>query len=125
MLPPQEETLGSVPGIISERPCFAFSPEADAGCIEAETGEGTSAVRVLNYPPIYYWGVAVGQRAVDALGSRRLDLGGRAGSLLLNLSGLAVLALLLRRANRNWGTYILLVSPPMAAFLWAVVNPSG
>ena len=125
VIPPRGEITGNVPGIISERPCFAFTPEADAGCVRAETGEGTSAVRILNYPPVYYWTVALGQRAVDPLGNARLDLGGRGASVLLNIGALALLAWLLSKSTRTWGSYLLLVSTPMAAFLWAVVNPSG
>ena len=125
VVPPKSEMFGDVPGIITDRPCFAFSPEADTGCIPPRSSEGTSPVRILNYPPIYYWVVAIGQRTVDVVDSAWLDMGGRTASLLLNLGGLALLAVLLRRTTRTWGTYVLLVSTPMAAFLWAVVNPSG
>lgn len=82
-------------------------------------------MRILNYPPVYYWVVAVGQRTVAAIDAASLDLGGRTASLLLNLGGLTLLALLLRKTTRTWGTYVLLISTPMAAFLWSVVNPSG
>ena len=125
VIPPKSEMFDDVPGIITDRPCFAFSPEADTGCIPPRSSDGTSTARILNYPPVYYWVVAVGQRAVAAIDSAWLDMGGRTASLLLNLGGLALLAWLLRRTTRTWGTYVLLISTPMAAFLWGVVNPSG
>ena len=125
VIPPKSEMFDDVPGIITDRPCFAFTPEADTGCIPPRSAKGTSPVRILNYPPVYYWVVAVGQRAVDVIDSAWLDMGGRTASLLLNLGGLALLAWLLRRTTRTWGTYVLLISTPMAAFLWGVVNPSG
>ncbi len=125
VMPPRSEILSQVPGIISERPCFAFTSEVDAGCVRSETGEGSSTVRILNYPPIYYWAVTLGQRSLLAIGSVRLDLGGRGASVLLNMGALALLAWMLSKSTRTWGSYILLVTTPTAAFLWAVVNPSG
>ena len=124
-LPPRAETPSSVPAIIPSMPCFAFSPEADTGCVGPRVAEGASEVRVLNYPPVYYWVVAAGQRIVDGVSSAWLDMGGRGASALLNIAALVLLALLLRRDTTHWGTYVLLVTTPMAAFLWAVVNPSG
>lgn len=67
----------------------------------------------------------MGQRSLLAIGSVRLDLGGRGASVLLNMGALALLAWMLSKSTRTWGSYILLVTTPTAAFLWAVVNPSG
>ena len=53
------------------------------------------------------------------------DVGGRLASVLLNLGVLFLLGLYMRRRNRLWGNYLLLVSTPMAVFLDVVVNPSG
>lgn len=124
-LPPVNETESSVPAIIPSQPCFAFYPEQDSGCLGPRQSDGVNEVRTLNYPPLYYWVTGAGQRFASYLSPIWLDLGGRGASLLLNIAGLLTVALLARRVTRNWGTFLLLVTTPMTAFLWAVMNPSG
>ena len=125
-MPPKEETRAEVPTIFRDGACFATNGRQDASCHPAREGGYTELVRVLNYPPPYYWVVGIGQKASELVASDAwIDLGGRAASFFLNIAGLVVLALLTRRRYPHWGTYLLLVATPMAAFLWATVNPSG
>jgi len=125
-MPPKAEDRFEVPTIFRDGACFATNGRQDASCMPPREGGYTELVRVLNYPPPYYWVTGAGQRAAEALSSDAwLDMGGRAASFLLNVSGLVLLALLVRRHYRQWGTYLLLIATPMAAFLWATVNPSG
>ena len=125
-MPPEAETRAEVPTIFRDGACFATNGRQDASCHPAREGGYNELVRVLNYPPPYYWVVGIGQQASIALTSDAwIDLGGRAASFLLNVAGLVLLASLLRQHYRQWGTYLLLIVTPMAAFLWATVNPSG
>lgn len=125
-MPPKAETRAEVPTIFRDGACFATNGRQDASCHPAREGGYTELVRVMNYPPPYYWVVGIGQQASEAIASDAwMDLGGRAASFLLNVTGLVLLALLIRRHYRMWGTYLLLIVTPMAAFLWATVNPSG
>jgi len=125
-MPVRAETQTPVPRIFADGACYAFDGKQDASCVPPRQTGWPESVRVLNYPPPYYWVVGIGQQVAKAVSSEIwLDMGGRAASFLLNTGALLLLALLLRRHYRNWGTYLLLVSTPMAAFLWATVNPSG
>lgn len=125
-LPPISEDRFEVPTIFRDGACFAGNGRQDASCHPAREGGYTELVRVLNYPPPYYWVVGIGQKASEVVASDAwLDMGGRAASFLLNVAGLVLLAMLTHRRYPNWGTYLLLVTTPMAAFLWASVNPSG
>ncbi len=123
-LPPEQEGLYYTPGIFKQGACMAFDSSKDASCMLPRDDIGPAQVRVFNYPPPYYWVVALGQKA-SPTADEWSDVGGRVASLLLNVGALALLALLARRVTRNWGTYLLLMTTPMAAFLWAVVNPNG
>jgi|GEM_PF-2338189 len=124
LLPPKQEDLFYTPGILKQGNCTEFDSSKDASCIPSREDVTPGKVRVLNYPPPYYWVVALGQKAAPTADTWS-DVGGRAASMLLNIGALVLLALLARRVTRNWGTYLLLVTTPMAAFLWAVVNPNG
>lgn len=124
-LPPRSESVSEVPAIIPTQVCFAFSPEADTGCIGPRDSQGTNTVRIFNYPPVYYWAVALGQQGASVVSGIWIDIGGRLGSIAVNVAVLTLVALLAARRTESWGTYLLLVSTPMAVFLWAVVNPSG
>jgi len=125
-MPPKAEDRFEVPTIFRDGACFATNGRQDASCHPAREGGYTELVRVLNYPPPYYWVTGVGQKISEAVSSDAwMDVGGRAASFVLNVSGLLLLALLVRRHYSRWGTYLLLVATPMAAFLWATVNPSG
>jgi hypothetical protein len=118
----------SVPASLWVDPCFAKKSETTAGCMpprsSAETMVPTSLV--LNYPPPYYWVVGAGQRLAASLaGVEYADIGGRLASLILNFGTLLLLTLKMRRRNQLWGTFLLLVSTPMAVFMGIVVNPNG
>jgi len=123
-LPPKSEIEDYEPGILHVPVCMAFDSTQDASCSESRFGQTPGKTRIFNYPPLYYWVVGLGQKAAPGADTW-LDVGGRVASLLLNVAGLTLLALLARRRYRSWGTYLLLVTTPMAAFLWAVVNPNG
>jgi hypothetical protein len=82
--------------------------------------------RVLTYPPPYYWVVGAGQRlATSVAGVEYADVGGRVASFILNFGALLLLSLYMRRRNLWWGTFLLIVSTPMAVFMGSVVNPNG
>lgn len=124
-MPPIHEIYAPVPGNVSDSICYAFDPANDASCLGPRQPLPAAEGRIFNYPPIYYWAVGFGQWVADGIGQQWLDVGGRFGSLLLNLAGLLSLAFLVRRQSPQWGSTILLISTPMAVFLWAVVNSSG
>jgi hypothetical protein len=118
----------SVPAAFSVgHPCFAEKPTVTASCVPPVTpAQATlSTSSVLNYPPPYYWAVGLGQRLAAGLGNEYADIGGRLASFLLNFGALLLLSLYMRRRSPWWGTFLLLVSTPMAVFLGIVVNPSG
>jgi len=124
-MPPSEEIYAPVPGNVSDSICYAFDSGNDASCLGPRQVLPAVEGRIFNYPPLYYWAVGFGQWAAISLGEQWMDVGGRATSLLLNILGLTALALLSRRQSVIWGSSLLLVSTPMAVFLWAVVNSSG
>ena len=118
----------SVPMSFSiQHPCFAEKADVTASCVPpASTAQAiVSTASVLNYPPPYYWVVGIGERLAAIAGIEYADVGGRLGSFVLNLGALLLLSLYMRRRNPLWGTFLLLVSTPMAVFLGIVVNPSG
>jgi hypothetical protein len=85
-----------------------------------------SSSRVLTYPPPYYWVVGAGQRlATSVAGVGFADVGGRVASFILNFGALLLLSLYMRRRSHWWGTFLLIVSTPMAVFMGSVVNPNG
>lgn len=124
-MPPTNEIYAPVPGNVSDSICYAFDPGNDAGCLGPRQPLPPADGRIFNYPPPYYWVVGFGQWVADGVGMEWMDVGGRVGSLFLNVVGLGALAFLVRRQSALWGSSILLVSTPMAVFLWAVVNSSG
>ncbi len=117
----------SVPVSLWVGPCFAGQPAATAGCMPLRSASLTSVstLSITNYPPPYYWVVGAGERLAALVGNEYADIGGRLASITLNLGVLLLLSLYMRRRNRWWGTFLLLVSTPMAVFLGIVVNPSG
>lgn len=124
-MPPTTEIYALVPGNVSDSICYAFDPANDASCLGPRQPLSGAEGRIFNYPPVYYWTVGFGQWIATAVGDQWMDLGGRASSFVLNLLGLTALALLSRRQSQIWGSSLLLISTPMAVFLWAVVNSSG
>jgi hypothetical protein len=117
----------SVPVSFSVDPCFN-GPEVIASCAPARSSDMVlvSSSRVLAYPPPYYWVVGAGERLAATLaGNGYADVGGQIASFIINFGALLLLSLYMRRRNQLWGTLLLLVSPPTAVFLGAVVNPNG
>lgn len=124
ILPPVAESDEYIAGFLKNAACMAFDATKDASCVPSRDTVGPAYVRVLNYPPIYYWAVGLGQKIAPEA-DRWMDVGGRAGSIVLNVGALVLLLILSRRRSESWGTNLLLVATPMAVFLWAVVNPNG
>jgi len=128
-LPPDSITSFDVPLSLVVNPCYAFVAQQNAGCMPRRSmNQGTftlSTALVVNYPPPYYWVVGFGERLAAVAGDEYADIGGRLASLVLNLGVLLLLSIYMRRREPFWGTFLLLVSTPMAVFLGIVVNPSG
>ena len=125
-LPPTAEGPSYVPSVLADGACFKFDGRQDASCVQPRQTGFPVEERILNYPPVYYWGVGLGQQIVGAVWDETyLDVGGRLASPALNLAIFILIALLTRRHYERWGTYLLLVVTPTVAFLWATVNPSG
>jgi hypothetical protein len=117
----------SVPVSFSVHPCFIGSSVV-ASCMPPRSAATAtvSTSAVLSYAPPYYWFVGMGERlAASVAGIEYADVGGRLASFLLNFGALFLLSLYMRRRTQWWGTFLLLVSTPMAVFMGMVVNPSG
>jgi Predicted membrane protein (DUF2142) len=127
VLPPDPTQVFSVPASLLVSPCYAGHPDQTAACMppRSQNRGMVEASSIVNYPPPYYWVVGAGERLAALLGLEYADVGGRIASVLLNLGVLFLLSLYMRRRNRLWGRFLLLVSTPMAIFLGVVVNPSG
>ena len=118
----------SVPHSLVVGACFAGNQAQSAGCVLAHSRDVDIfpyAQTLYTYPPPYYWVVGAGERLAALLGLEYADVGGRVAALLLNLGVLLLLSFYMRRRNQLWGSFLLLVSTPMAVFLDVVVNPSG
>ena len=98
-MPPTEEIYAPVPGNVSDSICYAFDSANDASCLGPRQPLPPVEGRIFNYPPTYYWVVGFGQWVANGVGMAWMDVGGRFGSLLLNLIGLTALALLARRQS--------------------------
>lgn len=122
--PPITDAEDYIGGIAKFGSCMAFDPAKDASCSPNRDDVWPAKMRVVNYPPLYYWVVGLGQKFAPEADTW-MDVGGRVASLLLNLAGLVLLAWLTMRRSRIWGSSILAVATPMAVFLWGVVNPNG
>jgi len=117
----------SVPASLVVLPCYINPPRRSAACLAPRSqnrGMANYSI-ILNYAPPYFWIVGAGERLAALFGLEYADVGGRLASVLLNLGVLFLLGLYMRRRNRLWGNFLLLVSTPMAVFLDVVVNPSG
>ncbi len=127
LLPPGPAETFPAPASLWVTPCFAGRPDVTALCMPARsTLQGmVIASSIVNYPPPYYLVVGIGQRIAALGGNQYADLGGRVASVTLNLGVLLLVSLYMRRRNRLWGNFLVLVSTPMSVFLGVVVNPSG
>ena len=126
-LPPTSDGMFSVPVSFTYDPCFNNST-INASCASPRSTDMVLVPnsRVLPYPPPYYWVVGAGQRlAASLVGVEYADIGGRLASFILNFGALFLLSLYMRRRSEAWGTILLIVATPMAAFMWSVVNPNG
>lgn len=122
--PPTAETEEYTPGAVIRFICTEGDSRQDASCWPSRDEQSVAQIRVLNYPPPYYWVVGLGQKFAPGA-DKWMDVGGRAASVFLNLSALIVLVALTRRRVTHWGSNLLAVTTPMVAFMWAVVNPNG
>jgi Predicted membrane protein (DUF2142) len=118
----------SVPASLLVDPYFSHEPTVTASCMPPRSSAQVmvSTSMVLNYAPPYYWVVGVGERlATSLIGGEYADIDGRLASFILNFGALLLLSLHMRRRNHLWGTFLLLISTPLAVFMGIVVNPSG
>ncbi len=118
----------SAPVSLLVDPCFSHEPTVTASCMPPRSSAQVmvSTSMVLTYAPPYYWVVGVGERlAASLIGAEYADIGGRLASFILNFGALLLLSLYMRRRNQLWGTFLLLISTPLAVFMGIVVNPSG
>lgn len=127
LFPPSSTVSYSVPASLWVNPCFAGNASTTASCMAPRyMNSGTvSTSSVVTYPPPYYWAVGAGERLGALAGNQYADVGGRLASIVLNFGALLLLSLYMRHRNAMWGSFLLLLSTPMAVFLGIVVNPSG
>jgi len=125
LMPPEAETRDYVSGMLQFGDCqIGFDSQQDASCLPGREAVAPVKERILNYPPPYYWAIGLGQKFAPGADTW-MDVGGRAASAVLNLVVIGLLAALMYRRVRGWGTNLLLVTTPVVAFMWAVVNPNG
>jgi hypothetical protein len=128
-LKPSSTVWFLVPESLWVGPCYGAQSNRNASCMAPRSANqgmvSVSTLSIVNYPPPYYWVVGAGERLAALVGNQYADIGGRLASIILNLGALLLLGLYMRRRNAWWGTFLLLVSTPMAVFLGIVVNPSG
>ena len=126
-VPPAQGEHFLVPTSLWVSPCFGGHPETGAGCMPPRSANGGTVLAgtVYNYPPVYYLVVGFGERIAALAGRQYADVGGRIASALLSFGTLFLLSLYMRRRHPLWGSFLLLLSTPMAVFLGVVVNPSG
>jgi len=125
-LPPDDTTLEySVPESLVVTPCYAFHSDQNRRLYASrQRGHGHLLIGP-QLPTAVFLVVGGGERLAALVGLQYAADGGRIASLLLNLGVLLLLTFYMRRRNRLWGNFLLVVSTPMAVFLGVVVNPSG
>ncbi len=124
---PSSPVWFEVPASLWVGPCYYGKPNVSASCMPRRSAIGGTVTvsNVVNYPPFYYWVVGAGERIAAKVGYEYADLGGRLASLALNLGTLLLLTLYMGRRHPLWGSFLLMVSTPMALFMGVTVNPSG
>ena len=109
--------------------CFQQKSQTDSGCyFSAQIPNSkilTTDYRNINYPPIYYYIVGLGERVGDLVSGFSILVVGRLFSLFLNLS--LILIVLYRAKSRNGFNLWAIPAAffPMSYFLMAGINPNG
>lgn len=114
---------------VSPHPCWAFYGEVSVN--ECSTARWVTQIfgpklPIANYPPPFYWILGVGELGMSVVRPSLEGDGARVLGLVACLAVLLAAAWLLRRANERsaiWSIYLL--TPPVAAFLFAGANPNG
>jgi hypothetical protein len=109
--------------------CFQQNSQSDSGCYFSAEIPNSKIVTTnygnINYPPIYYYIIGLGERIGDLVSGFSVLIVGRLFSLFLNLS--LIFVVFYRAKNRNnlnlWS--IPAVFFPMSYFLMAGINPNG
>lgn len=109
--------------------CFQQNSQIDSGCYFSAVIPNSKIVTTnygnINYPPVYYYIVGLGEQIGNLVSGFSVLIVGRLFSLILNLS--LILIVLYRAKNRDilnlWA--IPAVFFPMSYFLMAGINPNG
>ena len=128
LVPTQSRTSNVQLGYAGQEPCYAHNAEQNATCQSdpriAEIASSTQ--RIANYPPPYYWVIGAAELVMSPVRPSLEGDAARVIGMLLCLALLFLAAWRLHRANERtaiWALYLL--TPPMAAFLFAGANPNG
>ena len=109
--------------------CFQQNSQSDSGCYFSASIPNTSIIttsyRNINYPPLYFYIVGVGERIGSIFSGFSVLIVGRLFSLLLNLS-LIFIVLFRSKHRKNFNQWAIpSVFFPMSYFLIAGINPNG
>jgi hypothetical protein len=109
--------------------CFQQNSQSDSGCYFSAVIPNSKIITTeygnINYPPIYYYIVGLGERIGDLVSGFSVLIVGRLFSLVLNLS--LIFIVFFRAKSRNslslWAMPAVFF--PMSYFLMAGINPNG
>lgn len=129
--PASPDTLVRVPAALARATsvpvCFAFHPQASAGCapvLADASGSAIATTSVGRYPPLYY--LVAGLGSLLASGAVSVYLMGLASAVLpAAFLASAVVTLSSSSRGRLLGAGFAVAVTPMVFFLGGVVNPSG